>query len=283
MENTEIRLRQVKADDLPQLIEVERGATPTLSYIPQVFDLFMGDSSGDFSVAEVDGVVTACAKFTVMPDGSAWLETLRVLPQYQGKGIGKRFYEHFFELARRKGITTMRMYTGLENDVSRGLAERFGFYLAFTCGEAYHPCQPDVFPLTDDAFSQVTDVQRGIDLLMPLSEQWGGFMGMNRTFYVLSESLCAHLVRQGQVYEHAGSSSVIALGGRFMPRQALHIGLFGGDTDTCMQFAQQKGIAQGAGRLNCLFPSAAQELRQKLETANFQIAPFELIVMEVVL
>ncbi len=280
MENTEIFLRKVKADDLPQLIEVERGATPTLSYIPQVFDQFMNDASGDFSVAEVDGVVTACAKFTVLPDGSAWLETLRVLPQYQGRGIGKRFYEHFFELAQHKGIATMRMYTGLENDVSRGLAERFGFHLAATCGEAYYPCPPDAAPSPLDTFAMVTDVSRAVDLLMPLSYQWGGFLGMNRTFFTFSEKLCAYLVQQGMVYEHHESSSVIVLGGRFMPRQALHIGTFAGDTCRCMEFALQKGIAQGAGRLNCLFPSAGAELRHQLEQAHFQIAPFDLIVME---
>ena len=72
------------------------------------------------------------AKLTVLPDGSAWLEALRVAPFAQGKGVGKQFYQHFFTVARERGIPSMRMYTGVRNAVSKGLAERFGFRLAAT-------------------------------------------------------------------------------------------------------------------------------------------------------
>ena len=64
-----------------------------------------------------------------MPDGSVWLEALRVSPEVQGQGVGKRFYQRF-ELAKLRSVNTMRMYTGVNNAKSKGLAEQFGFHIA---------------------------------------------------------------------------------------------------------------------------------------------------------
>jgi len=277
----QITLRKARTPDLEKLIEVERGATPELSYIPNVFSQFVSDAQGEFIVAEADGEVVACGKFTLVPDGSAWLETLRVLPKFQGLGIGKRFYERFFALARRRNVQTMRMYTGITNAVSKGLAERFGFHLAATLRGAYLPCQPDALPLPTVSFRQVTDPIEAEALLMPLHEKWNGFLVMNRTFYTITPALCAHLCRQGQVYEESVSRSIVTLGARFMPEKALHIGVFDGNVGNCLSFALQKGLEIGVPRLSCLFPAAADDLQQALATHDFLLEKSDFIVMEV--
>lgn len=278
--DSQILLRKVRPGDLDALVVVERGSTPNLSYIPNVFEMFLSDQTGDFSLAEVDGVVAGCGKFTVLPDGSAWLETLRVLPEYQGMGIGKRFYERFFELARQKGISTMRMYTGHKNVVSKGLAERYGFQLAAEFRGAYRPCPTDGAAASGGGFQSVESPERAATLIMPHSEQWGGYLVMNRTFYTLTPALCAYLARQGMVFEYAPSGSVAVLGARFMPEQALHIGLFAGDADACLAFAEGKAAAVGAGRLSCLFPPSSGEIQDTLLGAGFQFEPADFIVME---
>lgn len=276
----QIVLRKVRPADRDALIRVERGATPGLSYVPNVFDQFLADERGDFSAAEINGEVVGCARFTVMPDGSAWLETLRVLPQYQGMGIGKRFYDRFLETARQKGITTLRMYTGVRNAASKGLAERFGFRLAATYRGAFRASGPaDALPAAN-GFVPVSAVERAEALLLPLAAQWGGFLVMNRTFYAYSPALCVHLVRQGMVFEQPGSGSLVVLGARFMPEQALHIGLFAGNVDACLAFAGQQAAKRGAARLSCLFPPAAVVVQETLLEANFQLETSDFIVME---
>ena len=92
--------------------------------------MFINDLEGDWSVEEVDGEVVACGKYSILPDSSAWLETLRVIPQKQGIGLGKRLYEHWLKLSELKGVKTMRMYTGVNNSVSKGLASRYGLNVA---------------------------------------------------------------------------------------------------------------------------------------------------------
>jgi N-acetylglutamate synthase-like GNAT family acetyltransferase len=279
----DILLRKARTTDLEKLIEVEHGSTPNLSYVPHVFDQFVSDDVGEFIVAEADGEVVACGKFTVVPDGSAWLETLRVLPQFQGYGIGKCFYQRFFEIARRLGITTMRMYTGVENVVSKGLAERFGFHLAAAYRGAYLPCPPEPTPAPASSFHPVTDPHRAAALLLPFHEKWGGFLVMNRTFYALTPALCTHLAVQGMLYEDPSSRSVVTLGARFMPETALHIGVFGGEPASCLEFALQKGTEKGVQRLSCLFPPFAADVQASLAQSGFQVEKADFIVMEVTL
>jgi len=273
-----ITVRRARRDDLAAINIVEAGSTPGLRYVARVFDDFVSDEVGEFSVAEIDGQVVACGKFTVMPDHSAWLETLRVLPAYQGRGAGKRLYERFFEVARREGVTTMRMYTGVTNLVSKGLAERFGFRLAGTFRGAWLPLEAAVGPAL--AFVPVTDPARATALLMPHAPRWTGFVVMNRTFYALTPILCADFARAGRVFEERASASVVVLGARFMPEQALHIGMYAGDTRACLDFAAHLGVTRGASRVSCLFPPAAADIQAELTERGYRLESADFIVME---
>ncbi len=274
-----ITVRRARRDDLDAIIAVEAGSTPGLRYVARVFDDFVSDEIGEFSVAEIDDQVVACGKFTLLPDHSAWLETLRVQPAYQGKGAGKRLYERFFEVARRAGVTTLRMYTGVTNLVSKGLAERFGFRLAGTFRGAWLPLEAAAAGPAP-AFMPVSDPERAAALLMPHAPRWTGFVVMNRTFYALSPILCADFARAGRVFEERASGSVVVLGARFMPEQALHIGLYAGDTRACLDFAAHLGVERGSGRLSCLFPPAAADIQSALTERGYRLESSDFIVME---
>lgn len=275
-----IRIRPVTSADLPVITTVEAKSTPNLRYVPHVFDLFMQDPRSPFLVAEIEGEIVACAKFTIVPDGSAWLETLRVIPERQGLGVGKRLYETFFAVAEREGVSTMRMYTGTKNAVSKGLAERFGFQPAQT----FYGAQLAVDTTGDSSlatdFQPVTDITRATDLILAHRAQWHDFLVMNRTFYKLSPELCVHLAETGQVYAEIESDSVIVVGARFMPEQALHIGLFGGDAERCLHFAHQLAAARKITQLSCLYPTPAEATTAQLTTAGFTPESSTFIVME---
>lgn len=276
-----IALRKARPEDREKAIWVESLSTPNLSYVADVFDMFVSDDVGEFSVAEVDGEIVGCGKFTVVPDGSAWLETLRVIPERQGIGVGKRFYERWLEAARRLGVPTMRMYTGVANVVSKGLAERYGLRLAETFRGASFPCEEGSEGASTGSFREVTDPDKAVELLMPLSEGWRGFHVVNRTFYRLSPALCRHLVERGMVYEDPDSESVVTLGARFQPDRMLHIGVFGGDAEACLGFALEKGLEREVERLNCDYPTSATQIEESLKGFGFNFTPSDFIVMEI--
>ncbi|NLY36639.1 MAG: GNAT family N-acetyltransferase, partial [Tissierellia bacterium] len=87
----EITLRKATEEDRQQCIWIERSAIKTFSYLDDVWDYF-NSIKGDLTCAYVDGKMAGIGKFTLLYDGSAWLETLRVDPKYQGLGVGKKLY-----------------------------------------------------------------------------------------------------------------------------------------------------------------------------------------------
>lgn len=276
-----IQIRKAQSADKEALTVVESKSTPNLRYVPHVFDQFVADQRGEFSVAEIDGRVVGCAKFTVTPNDSAWVETLRVIPEFQGMGIGKRLYERFFEVADREKIDTLRMYTGLRNVVSRGLAEHFEFQLEETFFEANLSAEQielGADKLVD--FQPVTDKHRTTALVKEQSNRWHNFLVMNRTFYKLTPSLCAYLVENGQVYEEPASGAMVIQGARFMPWQALHIGFFAENHEASLRFAMQKVLELKVSKLTCMFPEAATNIKNPLIENRFEINENRFIVMK---
>jgi ribosomal protein S18 acetylase RimI-like enzyme len=77
-------------------------------------------------IAEING--TPSAFYTLLEkDGSAWLENLWVDPQFIGRGVGKRLFQHAVEVARQRGIKTLQ----LEADPNAlGFYEKMGMHKA---------------------------------------------------------------------------------------------------------------------------------------------------------
>jgi hypothetical protein len=55
-----IVLRKARPEDRDKAIWVESKSTPDLRYVPHVLDRFLGDATGDWSVAELDGEIVGC-------------------------------------------------------------------------------------------------------------------------------------------------------------------------------------------------------------------------------
>lgn len=277
----DIVIRGVRPEDRPQILDVEQKSTPGLMYLPHVFDQFLDDREGEFLAGEVDGTLAGCAKFTRLPDGSAWLETLRVIPERQGLGVGKQFYQRFFEIARSRQITTMRMYTGVKNQTSKGLAERFGFRVAGTYRGQKRPVSTAAISTAPSAFQPVRDPEQAVELLLAQREALAGFMVMNRTFYAVTPALGRYLARHEMLHHDAASGSMLVLGARFMPWQALHIAALAGDVDACLAFAEQQAAQAGAASLSCLSPVTAGEVHAALQARGFAFEPADFLVMQV--
>ena len=277
----EIHIRKIIKEDYEAVCEVEALSTPNLRYVPHVFDLFLSSRDGAFLIAEMDGRAVGIANLSVLPDRSAWLETLRVIPEFQGRGIGKSFYEKFFEIAEEKKIKTLRMYTGLTNQTSKGLAERYGLSVAAEYEEAWLPLEEvSAQPESTTSFQAVTDLQVASNLLLPYQKKWKGFLVFNRTFFAFNDALCLDLVQKKMLYRSTRSSSLIVLGARFMPWQAVHIGLLGGDGQECLDFAFQEAQRLKVQKINCLFPPQDEGLKELFTNRGFHFLKTNLIVMQ---
>lgn len=274
----EIKLRTITPADRDAVLAVEALSTPRLRYLPAVFDAFRADPHGDFFLAEDDGEVVACAKYTALPNDSIWLETLRVIPARQGRGIGKALYRRYFARAAEQRARTMRMYTGLGNAVSKGLAEHFGFTLEQTFLGLTQECSAITPPIQAAWLRPVNDPAQAGALLMPQLGVWHNFMVMNRTFYAATQNLCADFARRGFVFaDEAGN--LVVFGARFSPEIALHLACYAGDAAACIQFAQQEALRRGTERIHIILPIEAEQQHAELRTQGFKDDPSPYIVM----
>lgn len=275
MSKPNVVLRKARNEDLEQAMWVESLSTPNLSYVPHVWDMFLNDEEGEWTMEELDGKIMGIGKYSILPDGSAWLETLRVVPQSQGLGLGKRLYELWVKLSEEKGVPAMRMYTGVNNAVSSGLAERYGLSTVETFHGVKMP-KPDF--KAESTFKPITDVAEATKLLTLLGEKWGGWIVFNRTYYKWSEALIKWLTEKGYVYRDE-DDNVVVMGTRFMPEFQLHLGLFDGDSKKCLDFAKATASENGV-TLHCLYPSHLAEIESKLVEYGFDKEPAPFIVKE---
>ena len=275
-----ITIRKACRDDLPGILSVEEKSTPGLRYLEPVFDEFVADSLGELSVAESDGAIVGVAKFTVLPDRTAWLEALRVPPEQQGKGIGKRFYERFFQLAGARNIKVMRMYTNIGNVTSKGLAELFGFTLAGTFRGMGLMLPAELTVQGGHRFVRITDAARGAELLSAQRTAHEGFVIMNRTFYEVTPALGAVWAKEGKLFEEPHTGSLIAVGARFMPKASFHIAVMAGDQASGLCFAHWLAGERRVPRIQYMIPASDTETEAFLAEQGFVPDNYDCIVME---
>lgn len=281
----EILVRTAVPADLPAAVQVEEAAMHGGGYLNDTSEIFYNDYTGELMVAETEGKIIGIAKYTITCDGTAWLETLRVAPEYQRRGVGRRFYERFEEISRQKGVSSMAMYTGAKNVPSASLAREFGLETA----QFYREASLDLTDMSAAKTGQESspaagfvqvDADRACRLLSSLEEESKGFLILNRTFYHMGGPLYRALAQEGKVWEDEKTGSFMVLGNRFLPKRSLQIGILGGDRQRCLDFARSKALTLGRPQMTIMFPPENEELQLLLEKNGYKMAVSDFQVME---
>ena len=101
-------IRSVQEADKEALAVVESKSTPNLRYVPHVFAMFHGHERGEFSLAELEDEVVACAKFTVLPI-QIYQWTSR--PQAEFRNIAAAAIIVLLVLYEEVNILTLQLFT----------------------------------------------------------------------------------------------------------------------------------------------------------------------------
>jgi len=125
-------VRQARADDY----EAVAGFTADTwddreerDYIPDVFrDWVAGDGTDQRTVvAVIDGDAVGLCQAIMLTDHEAWLQGMRVDPDYRQAGLGLRMVGHLFEWADDRGATVARNIVFSWNDPGLGQSVAAGF------------------------------------------------------------------------------------------------------------------------------------------------------------
>ena len=269
--------RKAEWSDLPALLNVEYKTMPTNCYLAAVSEKFYDKSQGVLFAAEVDGVIAGVSHIAFLSDGGSWFEVLRVMPEYQKHGCGTKMWEAAFEAAKEHGCTSIRMYTGYTNKVSRGLAERFGLTLTCQTREGVLLSE-NAGEECSDGFVRVTDPARAAELAKPYISSYNGYFCRNRTFYEMGPVLWEDLCSQGTLWEKDGS--IIDVGARQQLDKGFQIGLVGGDVKACIAHAAKLMKDCGLPRLTAMIASSDEKLKKDLEDCGFVFPEAQIIMLE---
>jgi len=263
--------------DRDECVRVEGESTPGYEYLRDAWHYFQSQKGACVCVYDEEKMI-GIGRFTVLPDGSGWLETLRVSKEHQGRGAGKAIYKKYAELAKAYGCPSMAMFTGVRNAASSGLAEKNGLTTAAT-HRGYN--LTEFSGGSAHSFRPVSPIRAG-ELIVPMQKEYNGHMVFNRTFYHINEPNALCFAAEGKVYEDSESGSFIVCGARFQHDKALHIAMMGGDYNRCIDFAVNLAGATGVSKISCTFTLENEKLESALRLRGFVQEPSDIITKEIV-
>lgn len=80
-----------------------------------------------FLVARRDGEIVGCASIVEAGDGTAEIKRMFVDPEARGLRLGKLLLDRLESLAREKGLTALRLETGISQPEALGLYRNSGY------------------------------------------------------------------------------------------------------------------------------------------------------------
>ena len=240
--------RPATDSDRERFIWIEKGATPGLSYVNDVWEMFTDGQSGEFSAALYGDELGGMGKLTRLYGSYAWLETLRVHPDYQGKGLGKAIYDRYMEQMAQMNLSAAGMYTNYENIVSRSLAEKYGLEVMDRFSEYTHAEFP--IPDIDTSGLKLVCINDASAVFSEHFDKEQKFIVLNRTFYPVRDGLSHILAANKWLY--ICDYGMIIMGYRFQPKKALHIAFMQGDKEQLLKLAYAKAADIGAGTVSAM-------------------------------
>lgn len=127
-------IRRALAGDLNDVLQLTRDVWEGTDYVPYVWSDWLADARGYLHVALLDNHLIGLQHIDLQPDGTAWLEGIRVATTVRAKGIGRALLDHGAAWTRNLGSPVVRLAAYSGNEASNRLAESAGFHLIHTFG-----------------------------------------------------------------------------------------------------------------------------------------------------
>jgi len=202
-----VSIRPAVPTDKGPILEISKTIWSGHDYIPKVWDDWIKEKNGKLLIATVRGLPVGVAHAFFQTRRDAWLEGVRVHPDYRGLGIAGKLNKALFEYAASNGAKVARLCTGLDNKASRRHLSRTGFRLL-----QLYARYSSKRPLIKQP-SGVSKVRKYNDTLwkqVKTSQNYRHYKGLfadGWTWYPLTPQNLKELVRNGRVLQTKNDSS----------------------------------------------------------------------------
>lgn len=101
-------IRKANAKDKDDILAISSKIWDGEDFVPKVFDKWINEEKGEFTVIEESGKVVAFSKMSYHENDVYWLEGLRVHENYRGNGYAKKLTEYYLDLAYKNNYKKLR-------------------------------------------------------------------------------------------------------------------------------------------------------------------------------
>jgi GNAT superfamily N-acetyltransferase len=123
----EVQVRAARADDKHAIVAFCQNTFSWGDYIPDVWDDWLDDHSGQLLVGVVDREPVGLLHVAFLGNATAWMEGMRVHPDFRRQGIGRAIDATGRALARERGCRVARLATSVKNLAAQKLLAMDGY------------------------------------------------------------------------------------------------------------------------------------------------------------
>jgi len=243
-----VRVRPACPEDREQVLGFCGRTFEWGDYIGDVWDRWVSDPAGPLLVAVVGDQVVGTGKVTMISGSEAWLEGLRVNPDFRGHGLAQTMYEAAEMAARKRWAKVARYATFSGNSAIHHLSERFGYRRVARFIEYSAPVEagplPEPLRVEDAGAAEVL-----LAAMAGLAASGGLYAGGWHVQELRGGRLREHIVK-GEAYaaRREGRPVALALVSGREAGQTLRLGFLGGNTAAVTKLAGQiRALAQAEG------------------------------------
>lgn len=123
-----IKVRQGRSEDLFQIREFTQNTFRWGDYLPDAWNHWVVSTRGDLLVAEIDDQIVGTVHVRYLENREAWLEGVRVRPEFRKGGVATHLIQAAHSLASIKKCRVMRLETGVNNLAARRTFEKLSYH-----------------------------------------------------------------------------------------------------------------------------------------------------------
>lgn len=279
-------IRPARAADRAGMLRITRGVWDGTDYVPYLWQRWLDDPSGHLCVATWNDRFVGLQHTSVQPDGTAWLEGIRVDESMRGRGIGAAMLQHALAWARNAGCSVARLSTSSENQSSTRIAHKAGLREVGRFDVLTGPATPGSQPMSNVRLAHAGDLEtlNGRLLRAWNSGELPPFYTEGWTAYRLSAERMNLLVAAHAIalVEDRGIAAV-GIATASVGRPILRLGYLHGSTEgkvSIVAWMQQQAHAASIEQIRATLP-ANPTTDAALQSLGFTPgAPFAMVVWE---
>ncbi len=130
-----IEVRRARAEDKSAVVAFCQNTFSWGDYIPEVYDSWVRDENGRLFVATAENQPVALLHVAAAENGVAWMEGMRVHPEFRRHGVGSVIDTAGRDFAHARGWRVARLATNIKNTTAQSLLGQLGYARIAQFGE----------------------------------------------------------------------------------------------------------------------------------------------------